>query len=278
MLRNDLDSHPWALGKDGTGATYINPLPGSGHHNIDFRSPLLVKIPHDAGWHRFPKIPLGPLVKIAQKTSCPFCKLLTQGVYDALQIGGVEDLSTLTVRGYGTRPTGGSVLGMNSFCLLSNSVKGAPTGENVTYSLRVWICSLSGFRGLKAVDMQELSSVTKPGHGRIVRPFFDIEVAKPWLGLDEIMPSERHTPDPASLPNNYFRLVDVNNFCVVNASMTWKYLALSYVWGDSTSRNRRSLVLIPLCWTTILRLISTMSTMTPSLKPSSHGYSAATRT
>lgn len=145
-------------------------------------------------------------------------------------------LSTALITGYGVRPVSGSVVGGDAICSLTSVAKGMDLARQVNVlSLRIWIHSRHGFTRVRAVDVQELSTTPVPWLGRYVGSVVNTDVIRSWLTIKESgVPSSQLSPI-ATIAEHNFRLVDVEDGCVVKAAMSWRYLALSYVWGRQGS-------------------------------------------
>ena len=97
LLQNEVDTYKWHLEENNPRWSYINPTAGMTFRftpEVEVAHPFCVQIPPDPGWHRFPRIPLGFLVDIVRRDTCPFCRLVTRGVYNAL---GLLDSDCLSI-------------------------------------------------------------------------------------------------------------------------------------------------------------------------------------
>lgn len=194
LLQNELDTYVWHLEENGPRWSYVNLAGGMTiEPGVDLSHPLCVQIPPDPGWHCFPRIPLGFLVDIANRHTCPFCRLVTRGVRNALALSEYGCLSTTVVSGYGVRPVSGSVLGGDAICSLTSVSKGMDLARQAeVFCLRIWIRSRRGFAKVRAVDVQELSTKRVPWLGRYVDPVVSTDVLRSWLGIEEsgVSPSQ----------------------------------------------------------------------------------------
>ena len=71
--------------------------------------------------------------------------------------------------------------------------------------------------------------------GRSVPPVLDIKLVKRWMHLCNTHHSRCHLSDRNVSKKQRIRLVNVEDWKVVSASLEERYVALSYVWGSNTA-------------------------------------------
>ncbi|KAI9776985.1 MAG: hypothetical protein M1839_009129 [Geoglossum umbratile] len=218
ILQNDLSSHPWALDAMASYTAW------------DPSHPLYVQIPPTSGWHKLPRLPLGFLRDISQRRGCPFCRLVMRSICIALSTG-LDALPSVVVKGYGKYPIGPDCPAQRAFCYLTNVDKGYSQPSGV-YSLRVWITADHAFSELRAVDIHRLSDQPVPYEGRLVSSMVDFSMIQNWIQKSESRNNGSSGSKLRADTLRDFRLIDVVDQCIVRASPAWRYIALSYVWGN----------------------------------------------
>ncbi|KAF1996982.1 HET-domain-containing protein [Amniculicola lignicola CBS 123094] len=222
--KNPLSTHPWSLlGGASSRPMFSFSLARPTPHHV-----LQVEIPPAPGWHLLPRIPLGFLLDIADRRHCKFCQLMVYSICLVFRMKK-EDLPGMRLTGYGSPPRGLPVAAEDIVCYLDNADKGSPNHCGI-YSLRVRLAHYHGFGGLRAVDIHEISGSQIPHGGRRVTPQVDFGILKRWMETSPLRELPLSMQERAKVLLG-FRLIDVVHGCVVPASLEWRYIALSYVWG-----------------------------------------------
>lgn len=183
-----------------------------------------------------PTIPLGYFSDLVTRKNCQFCTLASSSVLDCLDTDE-ESFMQICIDGYGEFPRICGYPMTRAFCKLGNVEK----EDSGVYSLRLWITEDHRFfDGVRAFDFQRLSEDQEPWQGRPVEDTISDCVLLTWVAMTTLLDK------PMTLDNTvlqHFRLIDVEDKCVVKISEPRRYLALSYVWGGKNFlRNTKSLV------------------------------------
>ncbi len=194
--------------------------------HIDFAWLLYNDLPgtdsDDAG-----KIRLGRLEKIVQKEFCTFCRLVIRTICTAL--------------GEGSPPV--IVDGKPIYCELHSGLVFRDSDKRELYQISIWVVSGDGFIVKKTqgvtLDIQLLhdppftDSALNLGR-KLQGSRTDFGLLKEWLHLCDETHSVLNESDSAltELPNK-FRVVDIQKRCLVQVPKNCRYVALSYIWGDT---------------------------------------------
>lgn len=175
------------------------------------------------------KIRLGNLERVIQSTTCPFCRLVVKTIF------AVDP---------GPLPSHDSV-----FCEIHTigNIKLTPGHADI------WLVDEHGFQATTSswncsilLMQEELTDQLYRGRA-ITGDYVDLSIIKTWLSLCEQSHTQLDTVQQIcdNLPKT-FRLVDVYKKCLVRAPPACRYVALSYLWGNTTvfrllSQNLRTL-------------------------------------
>jgi hypothetical protein len=114
---------------------------------------------------------------------------------------------------------------------------------------------ISPHDGSRIVFLNEPATIPPHAYGRIVEPQVNIELFKKWLTLCTDVHGKKCAPlawTTSQAPGGLrvFRVVDVENMCIVETSPDCRYLTLSYVWGEGNKslalrRDNRAQLMTP---------------------------------
>lgn len=90
------------------------------------------------------------------------------------------------------------------------------------------------------MNMAKDSSGTETYSEPLFGPDVNWELVRKWVWNCHLDHPSRKIPIDST--DKDFRLIDVRNNCLVSASKSWTYAALSYVWGDSGAQNLQAVL------------------------------------
>lgn len=178
----------------------------------------------------FSQIELGSFDEISRKKHCAFCRLVVHTIENALSIDNPA--------------------GPVQSCTLFNETLHNGQESNV-YIIKIWPIYAEPYwnedhletrRGLVrflSTGIQQIgnnSSENLEDHfGLRVDPAdLNLGMVKSWLRTCQIEHHEgARDPYPVMSPPSILRLIDVHRECLVQATSTTDYIALSYVWGST---------------------------------------------
>ena len=91
----------------------------------------------------------------------------------------------------------------------------------------------AGSIGLKPTILQ--SELPFCVRGRHVPPEVNINLIKHWMQFFNVLHEPCHLPTLAIAREQNIRLIDVQDYRIISATLAEKYVALSYVWGSTTA-------------------------------------------
>ena len=178
-------------------------------------------------------VPLSSLEQIVQKEECAFCRLVTHTIQVAFgeetlpfEIDGKSVTCKLQIFSMET-----NVNGPRQLCIYLNVLPREksidPSTELLIYGIKDGQTQDRGTEKQKTISMSRLSLST-------IKCWYSNCLGGRCAGTPSEGPSLR-------LPKG-FRLIDVQQMCIVEGHNDCRYLALSYVWGHSkTLRNTKNI-------------------------------------
>lgn len=167
---------------------------------------------------------LGRFVEVEARTDCPLCRFLTEAFLNGPGTDKVLQDEAL-VQGTWSSISDGLPNASLLFWLVANSKV-----DKIEFSIR---------------HIRD-DEVPMLGDARVINDaFINVNLAKKWINLCEKKHDCKSVPIEATrasqLPDG-FRVIDVIDNCLIDKSYPCRYLALSYVWGNSiafttTSKN-----------------------------------------
>jgi hypothetical protein len=164
---------------------------------------------------------LGPFQEILKRGNCTLCKLIVQALRSGYEDYWVE----------GAYPS--------EVCYLGRS-----SGRSHRPILEVWFDSISetlpkGMFGhsttcgeILAVDEDiSLTEIRPANTGRVVEPFANFSLLRSWLTECEKNHGKKCGTAEKEISSRGQYLIDVKRRCLVKKEKSYRYLALSYVWG-----------------------------------------------
>ena len=200
---------------------------------------------------------IGPLQQVTRKTNCPGCRLILsaarnichrQDILDKISVrirrqyllayyrGPIHSFSENKYTSDKNETATRRVPHMESYIeVIFDNFNGqaeAPNQSTVVGTIiRTEEVGPADFTGVRTTDIESEVPVCR---GRNVLPEVDISLINQWMQSCNLRHDSCHLPALKTSREQDIRLIDVQEYRIISATMIEKYVTLSYVWGPAT--------------------------------------------